>query len=251
MKKCGLLFVFAALCSALLLSCLGEDGQKLSVANQPGVVDKSIPDSMKIQMRNGIIYADSYPLAVDDNDCVIVSYSIDFGLNFNTGTEDNTNNTFKVEVQRMDSVQRYPFNTESMDTVTIQDKNREQMVNAVQKRYAVIKGYLFLYTECRTDSILNEYELSFDPDAAPVFNGGAAATYPLYLRAIAADTIQTGDNKVQISAFNISALLEKKTADTLRFQVRYVSGFNKDTTAVEYWKGIDYTYPVVNTSSTN
>ena len=248
MRKCGLLSVCTMLFFTFFFSCLGEEGQKLSVSNQPGVVAKT-RDSTKIMLRNGTVYADNYPQAVNDSDCVVITYNIDFGLNFNADTG-RQNETFKVEVQRIDNVNRQGLCLIATEDDTLAVDGAEQLLNTLQPRYAIIRDHLFLYTENKTDSIRNAYTLYFDNDFDPAPAANGRKIYTLYLRA-KKDQVVNFAEKIEVNAYNIKALLDKKGADTLHFDVKYVSSFNKDTTQVEYWRSVPFTYPTVNRSSAN
>lgn len=244
MKKSGLIGLCIILSLGFFFSCLGDDGQKLSVSNQPGVVMKTA-DSTKIQLRAATVYSDKISGNVENNDCVIVKYSIDYGL---ADTDASENNIYKVDVENIQVLAPDTLKPQLKDTTEVISKN-EQILSAIQLRHAIIRNKFFLYTE-HTEDVdfpVNEFNLSYNTDYVPTPDANGKKVYELFLRSIKKEAggSSVKPEKVHINAFDISDLMAKKGADTLFFKVNYVRGFNRDTTAITYWGSANFSYPSV------
>lgn len=244
MKKCALFCIFTMLAVTIITSCMGESGQIVSMANQPGVVIKT-PDSTKIQTRDITLYSDRYTASADDGDCFILQYNIDFGLFANADTGRRTG-LYTVEILNMEAVPMPDLETTLVDTATV--FTNEQTIS-LQKRYSIIRNRLFLYTQINPDTVLpvNTFSLSYTTEAAPATSDGNKKIYDLFLRSTKEPSNGTTidlSKKIYLNAFNIYDLLSKKGSDdTLFFRINYVNSFNKDSTAITHWSSELFTYP--------
>lgn len=232
---------------SLISSCLGDEGDMVSVGNQPGVVVKNATET-KVMLRDIEIYADNFGGGVDNGDCLILKYKIDFGLLANSDSG-RRSGLYKAEILQTDTVHNEPLLAElELDTVSVLPG--EQIISSLQQRYAIINNQFFLYSVHKEDSLKrrlhNLFELSYNPEQEPRQEENRAI-YDLYLRVVKAKDgeVVSEPEKIFVNAFNISELLAKSN-DSVFFRVKYVSNFNKDTTAVANWSASSvFRYPPV------
>ncbi len=251
MKKGGLFCVLGLFALIAISSCLGEDGQKITVDNQPGVVIKT-NDSTKVYLKDRVIYDDKFGSAYNHYDCILVKYNIDYGLFANADTGRRFG-LFKAEILKHQEVPKLAFFSQLTDTATLLFDREERLLPSIDKQYSIIQDQLFLYTNHTVvDSIVpNDYmELSYDTELEPVWDEiNNKDVYDLFIRV--AKGVETTTNKTTesqlkfISSFNIEDLLAKNSSgDTIFFRINYGKSFNKDTTKIVSWGNQLFQYPV-------
>lgn len=233
MQKNVFLYILLSVISVLLISsCMGEEGRVVSVANQPGVVIKDATETV-VQLRDLQIYSDKFGSTVDNGDCLLFEYKIDFDLLSDTAKNEKK---FKAEILRTDTVHREDlrFVTGEIDTLSLLPN--ELRLSNMRQGYTIIRNQFFLYTQHANDSLHKSFNLIYYPESAPVVEDGKRIHH-LYLR-VQGDPASgklAHNQTIYVNAFNIKDLLEKETNDTVYFKIKYPNSFNKDTTEVSIW----------------
>ncbi len=238
MKKCALFCIFSIIISIIVTSCLGESGQTISVVDQMGVVRES-GDSTYVYIRgNERVYSSGFGNEVDNDDCILFSYNIDF-----SSAENKDSGRIKgfrtADITRYTPIPRHNLLMTLSDTSARLDN--EITVSSYQKRNALILNNFFFTTEHVQDSLPLLFNLSCNPEQAKV-NASGNKVYDLFLRVaknMEADSAL--QDKVQFNAYNLDELVRREQ-DSLIFQINYVSSFNKDSTAINWAKTDIYSY---------
>ena len=83
MKRISLFILYSLLAVIFVTSCLGDSNQKITIANQPGVAMKS-SNEVKIQLKDSIFIYSSQLSGVDNGDCLLLKYNLDYSLGANS-----------------------------------------------------------------------------------------------------------------------------------------------------------------------
>jgi hypothetical protein len=248
MKKIGLFIPYSLLALILITSCLGDSNQKITIANQPGVVMKS-GNEVRVQLKDSIFIYSTQLSGVDNGDCLLLKYNLDYNLGVNADSGRQAG-FFTVDLLEASGVPLYTVLNE-LDTTTM--FRSERLVREIQQGYAYILDRLFLYTIHPVDSfqLQNLFELAYnakrEPSSTDVNNN---PVYNLYLRVFknpVADEQRTGaPDRLFINAFNMSAIADKERAagkDSLFLKINYVGSFSRDTSSITDWASIQYAIP--------
>jgi len=218
----------ALLALSLITSCLGDSGQKISLGSYPGVVVKR-NDSAYIYLKgNDVIYSSRNINAnVDDGDCVIVDFTVDFAQSENADSG-LLKGFLTVEVSRLTPVAQHPLLSSPSDTSLA--LAYEHRLSAIQERNAFVAGRFFLFTEHpSTDSLPLNFSLEYDPQQAP-----ADKVYDLFLRlSYDPEDATAAQLKTQFNAFDLEPLSRQET-DSLRFRIHYIQSFSKDSVQLSW-----------------
>ncbi|MDR2118378.1 MAG: hypothetical protein LBP25_02420 [Tannerellaceae bacterium] len=236
MKKysvCGVLF---PLILSFVTSCLGDGGQTISLGNYPGVVVKR-NDSVKIHLRGNDVVYSPQTSGVDDGDCVIIDFTLDYGKPENSDSG-MAKGFLTVDISSLIPVQSWPAQSVLTDTSVVLPG--EHTVSSIQQRSAFILNRFFLYTEHRSDDMSPlRFELSYDPNQAV-----SDRTYELFLRVSkSTEAPPAAQMQVQCNAFDLVDLSRRET-DSLIFRINYVQGFNKDSTQMTWGSSPVYRFPL-------
>jgi hypothetical protein len=225
MKKYGL-FCAALTLLSLVTACLGDSGQKVSMGNYPGVVIKR-NDSVKIHLRgNDVVYSPRIATSVDDGDCVIIDFSLDYGRPENADSG-RIKGFLTVDVSNVSLVPRQEMNTSLTDTSLMLPN--EHTLASIQQRNVFILNRFFLFTEHRGDTLPLHFDLSFDPEQVP-----ADKVYDLFLRVTKnTEAPAATQPNIQYNAFNLTDLRNRET-DSLIFRINYVQSFSRDSTQINW-----------------
>ncbi len=220
----------------VLASCLGDPATNVTLSNAAGVVKIGGGKQEKvIHVKGGqIISSDDFQKAeVEDGECILLDYSIDYGAGENAnGGAQNGYLTATIYTQRMTKVDKWKLSAALSDTVSVQ--TNEQTISSLQTRCAFIEGNLFLFTQIanHTENQVDSFSLSFNPNQV----SGSERIYELYLRSIV-KTQENAKGSAMIipGAFDIQELVKKaggtvSNPQEIKFRVHYVSGFAKDST---------------------
>jgi hypothetical protein len=245
MKKISLFIPYSLLAVILVTSCLGDGNQKITIANQPGVVIKSGTEA-KVQLKDSIFIYSGQLSGVDDGDCLLLKYNLDYSLGVNADSGRQAG-FFTVDLIETNNVPLHALLNE-LDTVTT--FKSERLIREIQQGHAYILDRLFLYTLHPVDSfqLQNLFELAYNAKREP---GGLDANnnpvYNLYLRVFknpgAEEQKTNTPDRLFINAFNLSEIAAKEKAagrDSLFLNINYVSSFSKDTSSITGWASIQY-----------
>jgi hypothetical protein len=234
----------------VIVSCLGDEGQKITVDSQPGVVIKPAgSDTTRVQLKDRTIYDERFGSSVNDGNCVLVKYNIDYGLfaNADTGRREGF---FKAEILASTIIEPHELYTEITDTSIV--VANEQMLKEIKEVHSIIRNHLFLYTEHPVDSteLHNLFDLSYNADQVPVVDETIQKpVYNLFLRVVKnneAGGKVSDPQKIFINAFDITELLSNyNTTDTLYFRVNFAKSFDKDTLRITSWSNRLFRYPPI------
>jgi hypothetical protein len=248
MKKVGLFIPYSLLAVILITSCLGDSNQKITIANQPGVVIKS-GSEIKVQLKDSIFIYSSQLSGVDNGNCLLLKYNLDYstGVNADSGRQAGF---FTVDLLQASGVPLYTVLNE-LDTTTM--FRSERLIREIQQGYAYILDRLFLYTIHPVDSfqLQNLFELAYNAKREPSgVDGNNNPVYNLYLRVFknpGADEQRTATpDRLFINAFNLSDIAAKERGagkDSLFLKINYVSSFSRDTSSITDWASIQYAIP--------
>jgi len=245
MKKISLFIIYSMLAITLVTSCLGDTNQHITISNQPGVVMKS-ENQTKIQLKDSIFISSDQISGVDDGDCLLLKYNLNYGLDANADSGRHAG-FFTVELIEAKGVAQYTTQKE-LDTVTMFPKN-ERIITDIQQRQAFILDRLFLYTTHKVDSFQqqNLFDLSYNAKNEPKIDENNRLVYNLYLRVFKMPNVEeqktSNPDRLYINAFNLSDIATKEKAagkDSVYLKIHYVRSFNKDTTAITDWASINY-----------
>jgi hypothetical protein len=231
MKRHTILFcILAVVAMSLILSCLSDSGQKISMGGYPGVVMKR-NDSVKIRLKGrDVIYSSRINSAnVNDGDCVIVDFSLDYGASENSDSG-RAKGFFTVDITQLTPVASQDLLATLTDTSLVLPN--EHTIASVQQRSALILNRFFLFTEHRDDTLPLHFELSYDP-----VRQKTDGIYELFFRATKIpEAIPSAQPKLQYNAFNLTELSKKET-DSLIIRINYVQSFNMDSTQINWTSG--------------
>lgn len=239
------LYGVIALCLVVLSSCLGDPATQLTMANQTGVVATNVGTVGKVIFVKGgdVISSENFQNAnVEDGECILFDYSIDYGLAENAdGGANKGYMTATIYENTLSEVSQWQLFNTLTDTSNVE--NGELLLSTLQPRSSYIKGNLFLFTEMSGHKTAQEdsFALSYNPDQ--VLNGDQV--YSLYLRAIKTaegGEEDNGQSMIIPCAFNIQDFVKKVTGenntDEVKFRVNYASAFGKDSASI-VWKSSD------------
>ncbi|MDR1557226.1 MAG: hypothetical protein LBS88_09395 [Tannerellaceae bacterium] len=226
--------LFAILSTSLIISCLSESGQKIAMGNYPGVVVKQ-NDSAKIYLKGGdVVYSSQINSNVNDGDCVIIDFSLDYGKPENSDSG-RVKGFYTVDINRLTPVSSQDILAVLTDTSLVLPD--EHTLASVQQQHAFIRNRFFLFTDHRDDTLPLRFELSYDPGQS-----GTDKVYELFLRVTKmTEATPATQPKVQFNAFNLTDLSRRAT-DSLRFRINYVQSFNKDSTQINWTSGPVYRF---------
>jgi hypothetical protein len=226
MNKNALFGVLFVLFSSFVTSCLREGGQKVLMGNYPGVTVKR-NDSVKIHLKgNDVVYSPRINSNVEDGDCVIIDFSLDYGIpeNSDSGV---AKGFLTVDISNIEFVPGHDLQSELTDTVTILPG--EHTIAAVQQRNVFILNQFFLFTEHPADTLPLRFELSYDP-----YQAVTDKVYDLFLRVTKIEESASAPQpKTQYNAFNLTDLTNRIT-DSVIFRINYARGFNRDSTQINW-----------------
>jgi hypothetical protein len=236
MKKYRSLYVFLPLLLSFITSCLSEDGQKISLGNYPGVVVKR-NDSTKIYLKgHDVVYSPQANVNVDNGDCVILDFSLDYGKPENSDSG-KVKGYLTIDISRITPVPSQSIHSVLTDTSAVLPN--EHTLSSVQERNAFILNRFFLYTEHRSDTLPLSFNLSYDPNQARTDQ-----TYDLFLRVSKImDAASGAQPNIQYNAFDLTDLCRKET-DSLFFRINYIQSFNKDSTQRNWSVTPVYRFPL-------
>ncbi|MDR1981316.1 MAG: hypothetical protein LBQ39_06845 [Tannerellaceae bacterium] len=232
----------------LLGSCLAESSQKLRVGNQPGVVETASNDSVFIHMRDYKVYASKFSGNVENGDCGLVNFDIDFGSPENADSG-KIKGFRTVSVIKFDTVPRHTLLTAAALELT--DSSivvpNEQLVSSLEQRNTLVGDVYFLFSvHSRQDSLPLHFNLSYNPDYAPPRNEQNQPVYDLFYRVIkevGASPQPTAPTKYY-NAFDLKQLIDATQGDSLFFRIRYARSYNKDTTQINWASSDVYRYGI-------
>lgn len=235
------LYGVLALCWVVLNSCLGDPATQLTMANQAGVVVTGYGPGKAVYTKGDVVVSseDFQKANVEDGECILFDYSIDYGLANKMGVGTDTTYTEAVIYENtISEVNRWNFYRTLTDTSVVAEG--ELLLSSLQARSAYIKGHLFLFAEMSNHPAnqVDSFSLSYNPDRLL----GDDQIYSLYLRTIRikADTTK-GESMIIPCAFNIEDLVreaEKEHLDELKFRINYAYSFGKDSASVN-WRSSD------------
>jgi hypothetical protein len=244
MKKIGLYILFGVLAVALATSCLGDSSQKITIANQPGVAMKSGGEA-KVQLKDSMFIYSSQLSAVDNGDCLLLKYNLDYGLGVNADSGRQAG-FFTVDLIEAKAVPLHPLINE-LDTATMFKTDR--LIREIRQGYAYILDRLFLYTVHPVDSfqLENLFELAYNAKKEPAaVNANQNPVYNLYLRVFKNPDVQeqrtNAPANLYVNAFNLAEIAGRERAagkDSLFLRINYASSFGKDMLSVADWTGMD------------
>ncbi|MDR2390049.1 MAG: hypothetical protein LBD89_09760 [Tannerellaceae bacterium] len=227
MKMYNVYGLFYLLLLLTATSCLGDGGQTISLGSYPGVVVKR-NDSAKIYLKgHDVIYSPQTNTSVDDGDCVIIDFTLDYGKPENSDSG-RVKGYLTVDISRITPVSYQAAGSLVTDTSAVLPN--EHTLSAIQQRNALILDRFFLYTEHRSDNTSPlHFDLSYDPEQTVTDK-----TYDLFLRVTKdMEASPAAQQQVQCNAFDLSELSKRET-DSLIFRIHYVQGFNKDSTQINW-----------------
>jgi hypothetical protein len=192
----------------------------------PGVVVKR-NDSAKIYLKgHDVVYSSRINSNVNDGDCVIIDFSLDYGIPENSDSG-RTKGFFTVDITRITPVSGQDILTTLTDTSVVLPN--EHTIASVQERNAFILNRFFLFTEHRDDILPLHFELSCDPNQQKT-----DGIYELFFRVTKiTEATPAVQPNLQYNAFNLADLSKKET-DSLIFRINYVQSFNKDSTQINW-----------------
>ena len=235
------LYGVLAFCLVVLNSCLGDPATQLTMANQAGVVVTGYGPGKAIYTKGDVVVSsEEFQNAnVEDGECILFDYSIDYGTANNMGAGTDTSYIEAIIYENtISEVNRWKlFNTLTDTSIVAKD---ELLLSSLQSRSGYIRGNLFLFTEMSNHSTtqIDSFSLSYNPDRLL----GDDKVYSLYLRTIRIESDTTkGQSMIIPCAFNIEDLVkdaEKNNSDELKFRINYASSFGKDSASIN-WKSSD------------
>ena len=235
------LYGVLAFCLVVLNSCLGDPATQLTMANQAGVVVTGYGPGKAIYTKGDVVVSseDFQNANVENGECILFDYSIDYGVANNMGAGTDTSYTEAIIYENtISEVNRWNFYNTLTDTSIV--AKDELLLSSLQARSAYIRGNLFLFTEMSNHPTnqVDSFSLSYDPDNLL----GDDNIYSLYLRTIKikADTTR-GESMIIPCAFDIEELVkeaEKNNSDELKFRINYAYSFGKDSASIN-WKSSD------------
>jgi hypothetical protein len=245
MKKISLFIIYSLLAVIFITSCLGDSNQKITIANQPGVVMKS-GDEIKIQLKDSIFVYSNQLSGVDNGDCLLLKYNLDYGLGVNADSGRQAG-FFTVDLIEANGVPLYTILNE-LDTTTM--FRNERLIKEIQQGYAYILDRLFLYTIHPVDSVQlqNLFELAYNARKEPSgVDGNNNPVYNLYLRVFKNPGVEeqrtSTPDRLFINAFNLAGIAAKEKAagkDSLFLKINYISSFSRDTSSITGWASIQH-----------
>ncbi|MBQ4161412.1 MAG: hypothetical protein IJD84_00730 [Parabacteroides sp.] len=241
MKKKGL-YGIIALCLLMLSSCLGDPATSLTMANQAGVVATNAGPGKVIYVKGGeVITSESFQNAnVEDGECILFDYSIDYGATENVDGGDAVGYmTATIYENTITEVARWNIYSTLSDTAKVEAN--ELTLSSLQSRSAYIKGNLFLFTEIK-NHVANQrdsFALSYDP----LQHLDGDQIYSLYLRSFLKEgQPEVGQTMIVPCAFDINDFVNtvsvKNGTDEVKFRIHYASAFGKDSLSIT-WKSSD------------
>ena len=240
MRKTVLYGVFA-FCLVVLSACLGDPATQLTMANQAGVVVTGYGPGKAIYTKGDVVVSseDFQNANVEDGECILFDYSVDYGGASNMGAGTDAPYTEAVIYENtISEANRWNFYDTLTDTSVV--AKDELLLSSLQARSAYIKGHLFLFTEMSNHPTnqVDSFSLSYDSDKLL----GEDNIYSLYLRTIRikADTTM-GKSMIIPCAFDIEELVkraEQNQSDELKFRINYAYSFGKDSASIN-WKSSD------------
>ena len=235
------LYGVLAFCLVVLNSCLGDPATQLTMANQAGVVVTGYGPGKAIYTKGDVVVSseDFQNANVENGECILFDYSIDYGVANNMGAGTDTSYTEAIIYENtISEVNRWNFYNTLTDTSIV--AKAELLLSSLQARSAYIRGNLFLFTEISNHPAnqVDSFSLSYNSDKLL----GDDNIYSLYLRTIRikADTTR-GEAMIIPCAFNIEDLVkkaEKNHSDELKFRINYAYSFGKDSASIN-WKSSD------------
>lgn len=238
MKKKSLYGVLAV-CLFMLSSCLGDPASNLTLANQAGVVTLTPLKAIYVKGGDVLSSTEFQNAAVDQDECILFDYSFDPSLPLNTEGS-LTYKTANIYANTLTRVGKWNLFDVLRDTV--KPAKDELTLTLLQNRYAYIRGRLFLFAEMnhRTNQ-KDSFALSYNPQQQ--LDG--SKVYDLYLSTIRLSTDTTAARSMIIPCaidiqnfINGANTVEEDGQKAVNFRIRYVSGFNADTTKC-VWKSTD------------
>jgi hypothetical protein len=226
MNKNASFGVIFALLLSFASSCLRESGQKISMSNYPGVAVKR-NDSVKIYLKgNDVVYSPRINSNVGDGDCVIVDFSLDYGIPENSDSG-MTKGFLTVDMSSVEFVPNHNLQKELTDTAILLPG--EHTIAAIQQRNIFILNQFFLFTEHSADTLPLRFELSYDP-----YQTVTDKVYDIFLRVTKiAESQSAPQPKTQYNAFNLVDLANRET-DSIFFRINYANGFSQDSTRISW-----------------
>lgn len=237
-----ILYGVCVFCLVVLNACLGDPATQLTMANQAGVVVTGYGPGKAVYTKGDVVISseDFQKANVEDGECILFDYSVDYGLanNMETGT-DNAYIEAVIYENTISEVGRWGFFSTLTDTASV--NVNEQLLSSLQARSAYIRGNLFLFADMSNhpENQVDSFSLSYNPDQFL----GDDKVYNLYLRTIRteADMVTKGESMIIPCAFNIEDLVKeaKKNAfEELKFRINYAYSFGKDSSSVN-WRSSD------------
>ena len=230
MTKNGFYCILSVLSLSLVTSCFSDGGQKVNLGNYPGVVVKR-KDSAYFHLKgNTVVYSSKANSGVDNGDCVILDFTLDYGLKENADSG-SVRGFYTVNITKTIPVPNYDLLVEKTDTSALLPN--EQIISSIQQGNTFILNRLFLYTNHPVDTLPLNFALSYNPQQTTTDH-----VYDLFLRVSHKTDAAVGTQPtVQYNAFNLEELSRKET-DSLFFRINYIQSVNKDSTQL-LWKSSD------------
>ena len=230
------LYAVLAVALAMAVSCMSEGGQKVSVGNYPGVIVKHGDSAFVYLKGNEVIYSATGLQALDDGDCVVMDFLLDYSLPENADSG-RVKGFLTVSMKKVTPLPRYPLLAALTDTATALPG--ERVISSVYGQHAFIRDMFFFFTGHAADSLPLQFNLSYDPASAP-----AEDVYDLYLRVSAdAGEAKASQPQTQANAFLLEELSRRET-DSLFFRINYVRQFNADSTVISWASTPVYRYSI-------
>ena len=142
------LYGVLAFCLVVLNSCLGDPATQLTMANQAGVVVTGYGPGKAIYTKGDVVVSseDFQNANVENGECILFDYSIDYGVANNMGAGTDTSYTEAIIYENtISEVNRWNFYNTLTDTSIV--AKDELLLSSLQARSAYIRGNLFLFTE--------------------------------------------------------------------------------------------------------
>lgn len=231
--------------STLLTSCLKEVNNVFNPGATPAVTQTLADGTMVANTRYGLVYAGGLS-SNNSGKCLLVDFTYDASDPEMMNVKGN--GYYTVRLQNQQPVDQQDIKPELTDPGSLLPNEQPVMygispVEENQTYFDFINGYLFLPSEyISTESQRVEWEMSYDPTAAPSQVDGKPV-YNLYLRATAASGRTEGAEEVglvTLNAFNLAPLMETSghaagTREELYIAIHYINRINALDSAQFAW----------------
>lgn len=228
--KYGLLLIILPL---LLLSCLDDGGNEVTLASQPAVI--KLHDSKKAILLKGgdLIYSedlDSNP-NLGEGDCGLADFVLDYSLAENINTTES--GYFTASKITFNKITKNPLLKVISDTSKV--FSGEKTVTSIYEKSVLLENNLFLFTDHSIEIKVTKLDFSYNKEEEPTITEDKKRIYDIYFR-IVGDTVSVQKeikyNVLALDSFIIDkSKIEKEAGiDSLYFRIKYVSAIKNDST---------------------